>query len=240
LNYLAHDPIQWVTPAGILPNHFIMQLGALFDWDGVVIDSSRQHEESWELLAAEIGKPLPADHFLRGFGMKNQVIIPHILHWTEDPEEIHRYSLRKEALYREIVRERGIEPLPGVVDLLRTLTGHGVRCAVASSTHRENIETIFDVIGVRSYFDAVVTAEDVSQGKPDPEVFLKSAERIGCPPDHCVVFEDAHVGIEAGLAAGARVIAVATTNPLDSLGSAHLAVASLADVGWDDFTALFA
>ena len=217
-----------------------MQLGALFDWDGVVIDSSQQHEESWELLAAEVGKPLPADHFLRGFGMKNQVIIPRILRWTEDPDEIHRYSLRKEELYRAIVRERGIEPLPGVIPLLRMLAEHGVRCAVASSTHRENIETIFDVIGVRPFFDAVVTAEDVSHGKPDPEVFVKSAARIGCPPDRCVVFEDAHVGIEAGLAAGAKVIAVATTNSLESLGEADLAVASLEDVGWDDFSALFA
>jgi HAD superfamily hydrolase (TIGR01509 family) len=216
-----------------------MQLGALFDWDGVIIDSSGQHEESWELLAAEIGKPLPADHFLRGFGMKNQVIIPRILRWTEDADEIHRYSLRKEELYRAIVRERGIEPLPGVIPLLRMLAEHGVRCAVASSTHRENIETIFDVIGVRPFFDAVVTAEDVSHGKPDPEVFVKSAERIGCPPGRCVVFEDAHVGIEAGLAAGAKVIAVATTNPLESLGEADLAVASLEDIGWDDFSALF-
>lgn len=215
-----------------------MKLGALFDWDGVVIDSSKQHEESWERLAAEIDKPLPADHFPRGFGMKNQVIIPEILGWTRDPDEIHRYSLRKEALYREIVEERGIEPLPGVVDLLRILREHGVPCAVASSTHRENIETIFDVIGVRTYFAAVVTAEDVSHGKPDPEVFLKSAEKIGRDPRHCVVFEDAHVGIEAGLAAGCKVIAVATMNPRENLGKADLAVESLDAVTWRLFRGL--
>ncbi len=216
-----------------------MQLGALFDWDGVVIDSSKQHKESWELLAAEFDLPLPADHFLRGFGMKNQVIIPRILGWTEDPDEIHRYSLRKEELYRDIVRERGIEPLPGVVTVLKMLREHGVPCAVASSTHRENIETIFDAIGVREYFAALVTAEDVSHGKPDPEVFLKGAQMIGRDPRFCVVFEDAHVGIEAGLAAGSRVIAVATTNPLEKLGKADLAVASLEDVDWDNFRALF-
>lgn len=216
-----------------------MKLGALFDWDGVVIDSSRQHQESWELLAAELGKPLPEDHFLRGFGMKNQVIIPEILGWTREPDEIHRYSLRKELLYREIVRKRGIEPLAGVVELLQLLREHGVPCAVASSTHRENIETIFDAIGLRAYFAAVVTAEDVSHGKPDPEVFLQGAERIGRDPRRCVVFEDAHVGIEAGRAAGCRVIAVATTNPLDTLGKADLAVESLAAVTWDAFRALF-
>lgn len=212
-----------------------MKAGALFDWDGVIIDSSSQHEESWELLAAEIGKRLPADHFVRGFGMKNQVIIPEILEWTSDPDEIQRYSLRKEFLYREIVRERGIEPLPGVIGLLNLLKEHGVPCSVASSTHRENIETILDVIGVRDFFQAVVTSEDVARGKPDPEVFIKGAERIGRDPWHCVVFEDALVGIEAGLTAGAKVIAVATTNSIDDLGMADLAVNSLEDIHWDLF-----
>jgi len=214
--------------------------GALFDWDGVIIDSSAQHEKSWEQLAAEIGKPLPADHFVRGFGMKNQAIIPDILGWTDDPAEVDAWSLRKEHLYREVIREEGIRPLPGVMDLLQLLDERDVPCAVASSTHRENVETVFDAIGVRRFFRAVVTAEDVSRGKPDPEVFVRSAGKIGCRPEDCVVFEDALVGIEAGLAAGARVIAVATTNPLDRLGSAHLAVRSLADLGWDDLAGLFA
>lgn len=214
-------------------------LGALFDWDGVIIDSSAQHERSWELLAEEIGKPLPPDHFVRGFGMKNQRIIPEVLSWTEDPDEIETYSLRKEYLYREIIRDEGIRPLPGVNELLRMLDAQGVPCAVASSTHRENVEAVFDVIELRGYFGAIVTGEDVSHGKPDPEVFLKSAESIGRRAADCVVFEDAHVGIEAGLAAGARVVAVATTNPLEALGRAHLAVRSLEEVRWADFAALF-
>jgi len=216
-----------------------MERGALFDWDGVVIDSSRQHEESWEMLAAEIGKPLPADHFVRGFGMKNQVIIPEILEWTSDPGEIDRYSLRKEFLYREIIREHGIQPLPGVVELLELLDQHGVPCSVASSTHRENIETIFDAMGLRRYFRAVVTSEDVSHGKPDPEVFLKSAEMIGREARNCVVIEDAHVGIAAGRAAGAKVIAVATTHTIEELGRADAAVHSLLEVDWPLIDRLF-
>jgi HAD superfamily hydrolase (TIGR01509 family) len=210
-----------------------MNLGALFDWDGVIIDSSAQHLESWELLSKEIGKPMPADHFLRGFGMKNQVIIPRILEWTNDAEEIHEF------LYREIIRREGIQPLPGATSLLAMLNDHGVPCAVASSTHRENIETIFDAISIGQYFEAIVTAEDVAHGKPDPEVFLKSAEKLGRNADRCVVFEDAHVGIEAALAAGSKVIAVATTNSLESLGKADLAVKSLDDVTWPIFSGLF-
>lgn len=216
-----------------------MTPGALFDWDGVIIDSSAQHEKSWELLAKEIGKPLPENHFIRGFGMKNQVIIPNILQWTKDADQIETWSLRKEHLYREIISKDGIRPLPGVPELLRMLAEHDVPCAVASSTHRRNVETVFDAIGMRDFFKAIVTAEDVGQGKPNPEVFLTSAARIRRKPADCVVFEDAHVGIEAGLAAGARVIAVATTNPLDDLGKAHLAVRSLADVGWPAFTGVF-
>jgi len=216
-----------------------MKPGALFDWDGVIIDSSGQHKESWETLADELGLPLPDGHFVRGFGMKNQVIIPQILQWTTDPALIDRYSLRKEFLYREIVRERGIEPLPGVQQLLAMLNDHGAPCSVASSTHRENIEVIFDVIGLRRYFSAVVTSEDVSHGKPDPEVFLKSAEMIGCDARDCVVFEDAHVGIAAGRAAGAKVIAVATTHAIDDLGMADTAVNSLLEVDWPMITGLW-
>lgn len=216
-----------------------MKLGALFDWDGVVIDSSSQHERSWEMLADEVGKPLPPDHFVRGFGMKNQLIIPQILQWTEDPDAIHRHSLRKEALYREIIAHEGITPLPGVKHLLQMLNEKGVPCSVASSTHRENIEVIFDAIGLRMFFQAVVTAEDVSHGKPDPEVFLKGAQKIGCEPQNCVVFEDAHVGIEAGLAAGSKVIAVATTHDISELGKADIAVNSLEEVNWEMLSSLF-
>lgn len=216
-----------------------MNYGALFDWDGVVIDSSSQHERSWEMLADEVGQSLPPDHFVRGFGMKNQVIIPKILQWAEDPGEIHRLSLRKETLYREIIAREGITPLPGVKSLLQILNEKAVPCSVASSTHRENIEVIFDAIGLRPYFQAVVTAEDVSHGKPDPEVFLKAAEKIGREPQNCVVFEDAHVGIEAGLAAGAKVIAVATTNGISELGAADMAVHSLQEVSWERFSELF-
>lgn len=216
-----------------------MEAGALFDWDGVVIDSSAHHERSWELLAAEIGKPLPADHFVRGFGMKNQVIIPELLGWTRDADEIEAWSLRKEALYRDIIRRDGTVALPGVTELLQLLADKKVPCAVASSTHRRNVEVILDIIGLRPCFQAIVTAEDVARGKPDPDVFLKAAAKINRPAAACAVFEDAHVGIEAGLAAGARVVAVATTNPLAELGRAHLAVDSLAEIDWKRFTGLF-
>ncbi len=192
-------------------------MGVLFDWDGVVIDSSAQHEESWERLAVEERRSLPADHFKRGFGMKNERIIPELLAWSDDVADIRRLSLRKEALYREIVRERGINALPGVATFLHRLREAGIPFAVGSSTHRENIDTILEVLGFTGLFSGIVTAEDVSQGKPHPEVFLKAAAKVARRPERCVVLEDAWVGIAAARAGGMKVIGVATTHPLGEL-----------------------
>jgi beta-phosphoglucomutase family hydrolase len=191
--------------------------GAIFDWDGVIINSAAQHEVSWDRLAKECGKTLPEDHFKRGFGMKNEVIIPELLGWTTVPVEIRILSLRKEAIYREIVREQGMTALPGVEAWLRTLRDEGIACAIASSTHRENITTTLDALGLEEFFSAIVAGEDVKRGKPDPEVFLTAARQIGVEPVDAVVFEDALVGIAAAHAAGMRVAAVTTTEREDAL-----------------------
>jgi HAD superfamily hydrolase (TIGR01509 family) len=201
--------------------------GAIFDWDGVIIDSRAHHEESWNRLAAERRLALPDGHFVKGFGRKNEFIIPEILGWTRDPREIERISLRKEALYREVVGEWGLAPLAGVRTWLERLRDAGVPCAIGSSTHRANIDLSLDLMNLRDFFVAAVTAEDVTHGKPDPEVFLAAAARLPRSPERCVVFEDAHVGIEAARAGGMRVIGVATTHPLAALGGADLAVSRL-------------
>ena len=201
--------------------------GAIFDWDGVIINSAAQHEASWNRLAKECGKVLPENHFKLGFGMKNEVIIPELLRWTSMPVEIRLLSLRKEAIYREVVREQGITALAGVEPWLRTLREAGIPCVIASSTHRENITTTLEVLGLAEFFVDIITAEDVKRGKPDPEVFLTAAQRIGVEPAHAVVFEDALVGITAAQAAGMRVVAVATTEPMDKLTHADWIVERL-------------
>lgn len=215
-----------------------MSFGAIFDWDGVIIDSSLQHEEGWERLAVEEGKPLPEGHFKKSFGMKNERIIPGILKWTDDPAEIRRLSLRKEELYRIIATEAGIRPLDGVVAFLASLAEARVPCVIGSSTHRRNIEVSLDVMGLRPCFSDIVSAEDVSHGKPDPEVFQIAAGRMDRRPEQCVVFEDAHVGIEAGLAGGFTVVAVAGTHPRETLESAHRVVDRLDALKVDELALL--
>ena len=208
--------------------------GAIFDWDGVVIDSSRCHEESWERLAREEKRELPGGHFKAGFGRKNEVIIPEILGWTRDGAEIERMSLRKEELYRSVVRERGVEPLPGVRAWLERLRDASVPCVIGSSTHRANID-------LAPFFRDIVSAEDVKLGKPNPEVFLKAAARICRFPEKCVVFEDAFSGLQAARNGGMRCVAVATTNSAESLaGHADRVVLRLDEIQPAELTAWFA
>ncbi len=215
------------------------EFAAIFDWDGVVIDSSEKHEKSWELLSAETGHPLPPDHFKRGFGRKNQIIIPEILDWTHDPAEIERLAARKEELYRELVREDGVKILPGARELLAALKTAGIPRAIGSSTPRANLEAIFAFTGLNEFFDAVVSAEDVIHGKPAPDVFLKAAALLDMAPAQCVVFEDALFGIEAAQRAGMKAIAVATTNPIHLLQHADRAVHSLEEITVVDLQLLF-
>jgi beta-phosphoglucomutase len=151
---------------------------------------------------------------------------------------VKRLSLRKEALYREIVVERGLQALPGVHPFLERLRQAGVPTCIGSSTHRENIDTILGVLGFTGMFGGIVTAEDVTQGKPHPDVFLKAAAKTGQPPARCVVFEDAFAGIEAARAGGMKVVGVATTHPASALTMADRVVTRLDELTVADLRAL--
>lgn len=207
-------------------------MGVIFDWDGVIIDSHYQHERSWFRLAEELGQALTREEFKKTFGMRNQTIIPHHFRWAapEDTVRIEMLGDRKEEYYREILKEEGIEPLPGVVELLSELKAAGIPCAVGSSTPRKNLDVIMEITGLSGYFQAVATAEDVTRGKPEPDVFLAAARKISREPAHCLVFEDAHVGIEAARRAGMKVIGVATTHAPESLSNANHVVHRLTEV----------
>ncbi len=205
-----------------------------------MIDSSAHHEKSWELLAAETGRTLPLGHFKRGFGKKNQLIIPEILAWSDNPEEIERLGNRKEELYRQLVGEGEMAVLPGSRELLAALKDASIPRAVGSSTSRTNLEAIFASTGLGEFFDVVVSGDDVINGKPAPDVFLMAAQLLGIPSERCVVFEDALFGIEAARRAGMKVVAVATTNSLELLGHADRAVQTLAEISIEELQSLFA
>ncbi len=205
-------------------------IGAIFDWDGVVVDSGRLHVDSWAQLAKEEGHPVPNVPGLGGLGMKNEKVIAELLQWTQDAGEIQRLMRRKELLFRERISSGGIDAIPGVVPYLHQLKAAGIPAAVGSSAPRANVVACIEKLGLHDLFAASVTAEDVSHGKPDPEVFLKCAAALGLPPGDCVVFEDAPAGVEAARAGGIRVIGVLSNRTLEQLPGAVRYIHSFAEI----------
>jgi HAD superfamily hydrolase (TIGR01509 family) len=200
---------------------------ALFDWDGVIVDSSAYHRRSWEMLAVRLGRDLPENHFERGFGKRSADIITHILEWTAEPQAVARLTADKGTIYRELVLSDGVEPMPGAAEWLDVLRDRHVPCAVGTSTSRANVTCLLERWGWEHRFDTLVSGEDVVRGKPEPDVFLLAAERLGIPADRAVVFEDSHFGLEAAHAAGMRRVAVAGTHPAFSFSGTDVVVERL-------------
>ena len=207
----------------------------LWDMDGTLVDSADYHWEAWRETMAREGHPITHDKFLATFGQRNDSILPQWLGAQATNELIERIGDAKEAFYRQLVCERGIEPLPGVSPWVGRLHRQGWRQAIASAAPRKNVETVLQAIHIADYFEALVSAEDVHRGKPDPEVFLLAAARVNVPPSHCIVVEDALHGIEAARAAGMKSIGI--TSPGKTL-PADLVTPSLADLASDAFDRL--
>jgi beta-phosphoglucomutase-like phosphatase (HAD superfamily) len=218
-------------------NHF----GAIFDWDGVVVDSSHIHLKSWEMLAEELDLPLPHDHFERGFGKRNQTIIPDILGWTKNIELIEKWGLRKEEIYREIGYSDGIPLAKGSKEFLERLHPKPFRCAIGTSTERKNVELAIKQHDLSDFFSASACSEDVQVGKPNPEVFLKAAAGLSISPVQCVVFEDSPHGIEAAKIANMKSVALTTSHPANVFMhlKPDLVIGSLAEVTTQQILELF-
>ena len=180
----------------------------LWDMDGTLIDSEEFHWRAWHETMSDEGFPITRQQFLASFGQRNDAILPLWLGESADRKRMTRVADAKEKRYRDLVRASGISPLPGVAGWIDCLQRKGWRQAVASSAPRANIEVILESLGAGNLFQAIVSAEDVSRGKPDPEVFLVAASRVGVPPQRCIVVEDAVAGIEAARNAGMRSIGI--------------------------------
>ncbi len=199
----------------------------LWDMDGTLVDSEEYHWLSWRDIMATEGVAITHEQFLKTFGQRNDSILPLWLKAGTSAEHMERVGDSKEELYRKLVHQGDLKPLPGVMEWVRRLREQGWRQAVASSAPRKNIEVVLEVIGLAGFFDALVSAEDVTAGKPDPQVFQKGAERLGMPASRCIVVEDAAPGVEAARRAGMRCIGVCRKG---LLMGADVIVRSLADL----------
>src|SRR5947209_6995338 len=208
----------------------------IWDLDGVIIDSANDHRLAWQRLAREEGIQMTDENFWATFGRRNDDIFATL--WGHlSPEEAKTLADRKEAYFRELIRENAA-PLPGAMELMSELHAAGFRQALASSTPIENIEVISEVLGLKRYLSVLVSGETVPRGKPAPDTFLAAAKALDVQPEYCVVIEDAVAGVEAAHAAGMRCIAVAGNRDLPGLRRAELMVKTLEEVDVEAVRAL--
>ena len=207
----------------------------LWDLDGTLVDSAEFHWQAWRDVMAEAGSPITHEQFVHSFGKRNDLILSGWLGEGSDPGRMRQLSEEKESRFRALVRAHGIEPLPGVREWVARLHAEGWRQAIATSAPRLNLEALVDAMQMRQYFAADVAAEDVTHGKPDPEVFLLAASRLGADPGRAIVVEDAPTGIEAGRRAGMRTIGVSL---MHTLPAADVYVRTLPDLPADTFAQL--
>jgi beta-phosphoglucomutase len=185
---------------------------ALWDMDGTLLDSAEYHWLAWREIVAGEGVDLTHERFLASFGQRNDTILRG---WLGDDlalSDMARIGDAKEQRYRDLVRERGIVLLPGVERWLHRLRDAGWGQAIASAAPRANVEAIVEALGIADFFGAIASAEDVQRGKPDPQVFLLAAERLGVPPARCVVLEDAPAGLEGGRRGGMRTVGIRSSH----------------------------
>ena len=179
----------------------------IWDVDGTLVDTADLHFAAWVRLARELNKPFTRADFAATFGRRNREIIGTLFGTTYTAQEIDALGVRKEDYYKAAARQ-GVELLPGVRKLLEDLHAAGFKQAIGSSAPRGNIDLILGLTGTENVFDAVVSEADTQRGKPDPQVFLVAAAKLGVAPTNCVVMEDAVAGVQAAKAGGMKCVAV--------------------------------
>ena len=188
----------------------------LFDLDGVIVDTAVYHFQAWRRLANELGFDFTEHQNEQLKGISRMESLELILKWgnvTLSEEEKIEWATRKNAWYLELVMKMTPnEVLKGVPEFLKALKANGIKIALGSAS--KNSRLILEKIKMIEYFDVVIDGNNITKGKPDPQVFLMGAEATNCEPADCVVFEDALAGVQAGKAGGMKVIGVGDTQIL--------------------------
>jgi beta-phosphoglucomutase len=190
-----------------------MNFSVIFDMDGVIVDDAYHHYLAWQAFCRKYSLPFSEEQFKkRYFGKTNQQVLPELFGREIPSLEINQFAEEKEELFCEIYRPV-MRPLNGLIPLLSELKQNGIKMGVATSAPKRNVDLILDGLLLRTYFDCIIDDSMVLRSKPDPEIYLKAAEKLGAQPSACVVFEDSLAGTKSAFDAGCKVIALTTTLP---------------------------
>lgn len=183
---------------------------AIFDLDGVIIDSGPLHMRAWKDTLEDRGIPFEDAEFRRHFGMRDSEVIPRLLGLIDDTL-VNQVLQHKSQVFQSLVRKEG-QPVEGLLEYVQHLQERSVRAAVASLATAEEIDVILEAVGLKNYLEVVITREHEMRDKPAPDIFLTAAYRMGVPVQSTAIFEDAISGVEAARSAGARTVVALTTS----------------------------
>ena len=203
-----------------------MRYGLIFDMDGVVIDSNPFHKIAWERFLDRKGILYEDDVFEKLISGRNGVYPMKVLLGQELTEkEISDFVNEIDQEFQEILSQsEGIESTPGLPRFLKTIQDSGYKTALATSAPPGNVDLIMEKTNLRPFFHVILDQTDVSKGKPDPEVYLKTMKRLEAKKEECIVFEDSRVGIRAALEAGIKVVGVSTGHNQEELHEAGVSM----------------
>ncbi|MEJ5263976.1 MAG: HAD family phosphatase [Bacteroidales bacterium] len=208
----------------------------IFDMDGVLVDNSKVHDETWQIICKKYGKPESAEKVKNIFGGTNKIFVEQLLGIT-DPDEVQRIAIEKEALYREVFKST-IKAPDGLVSVLFELRKRNIRLGVATSGPKENLDFVLDNLDIRHFFDALVEESQITHGKPHPEIYLKAAGLLGVIPQECIAIEDSIFGLQSAKSAGMKAIAITTSFSPEKLTLADKIINSFTELDPDELLKL--
>ena len=185
--------------------------------DGVICHTNPHHVKAFEVFFDNYKVPYSEEEFEEHmYGKHNGYIMSHFFKRSVMGDELKKLEDEKESIFREIYKDK-VETIPHYLKFLNQLKSRNFKTAVATSAPRANLDLIIKALKIEDEMDSMMSSEDVKHHKPDPEVYLKSAERVGVAPSHCIVFEDSFSGVSAALNAGMKVVGVLSTHTKEQL-----------------------
>lgn len=197
-----------------------ISFAVIFDMDGTLMDNNPYHLLAWKSFCKKLGRELTnEDYYQHISGRINLDIMQYLLGTSLSKKKARDLSDQKEQLYRELYLPH-IAPIAGLMDLLEDLKKAGIKTGIASSAQPVNIAFAMEGLGLHRFFDVLVDSTHIKKGKPDPEIFLTTAGKLGAEATSCLVFEDSISGIRGAKGAGMRAIGLTTTHSANELQSA--------------------
>lgn len=210
-------------------DQIIFPKAVIFDMDGTLIDSTKLDFLAWKRLFSLYNKNITFEEYIPLLGIKSAKVVQEYLH-LDDEEEIQNALAKKLVFFKDILAAEGIEPIPFSDVFLRQVKNLGVPVALATSSRPAKMKMVMERLDLLSQFDVIVTGAEVQKGKPEPDIFLMAAEKLGVAPEDCLVFEDANNGVMAAKRAGMKCIALSSHLSKEAKEKADLVIESFENV----------